>query len=364
MEEFMNNHNFSSESIDLIDRLTRLTDGAGIDRYTLNEFLQLFNQQILYQLYQPVLPNDEGLFKIWQKFLTDKGVEFMLNTTVESIGYDSGYATSVTVKNDSSTFEIYSNLIVLAIPPQSFLPILKKSSSEIQNSFMDINRLEKYSENTSYMTYISLTFHWDKALDLPSVYGFPKSEWGVAFIVLTDYMSFDQSSSITVITCTITITDFKSSFTGKTANETEDPEEIINEVLRQLKESFPDLETPTISLLTPEMSYNNNMRRWETTGNAFISSSVEDFFPFVGKIPNLFNVGTQNGKHLYKFTSMESAVTNAVYLSHMLRPRLKNVYKIKKFFTVVDLCLIIMIIIVFILIIIIYKSITKRKNGK
>ena len=290
----------------------------------------------------------------------------MLNTSVESIGFDSGYANSVTVKRDSSNnpLEIYSNLIILATPPQSFLPILKRSSSEIQNSFMDIDRLEKYSENTSYMTYISLTFHWDKQLDLPSVYGFPKSEWGVAFIVLSDYMSFDQSSSITVITCTITITDFISSFTGKTANETENQEEIINEVFRQLKDSFPDLEIPTISLLSPEMSYNKDMKKWETTGNAFISSSVEDFFPFAGKIPNLFNVGTQNGKHIYKFTSIESAVTNAVYLSHMLKPRLKNVYKIKKFFTVVDLCLIIMLIIVFILIIIIYKIISKRKNGK
>jgi len=183
----------------------------------------------------------------------------------------------------------------------------------------------------------------------------------VAFIVLSDYMTFDQESSITVISCTVTISDVKSSITGKTANETQTEKEIIDEVFRQLKESFPGLDTPTISLLSPEMCYNT--QRWETSGNAFISSSKEDFLPFLGKIPNLFNVGTQNGKHIYRLTSMESAVTNAVYLAHLLKPRLKKVYKIKNFFTVVDLCLIIMIVIVFILIIIIYKSVSKRKNG-
>ena len=60
MEEFMTKHNFKEASKQLVDRLTRLTDGAGADRYTLNEFLQLFNQQFLYRIYQPKKPNDVG----------------------------------------------------------------------------------------------------------------------------------------------------------------------------------------------------------------------------------------------------------------------------------------------------------------
>ena len=46
-------------------------------------------------------------------------------------------------------------------------------------------------------------------------------------------------------------------------------------------------------------------------------------------ITNLFNLGTQNGYQKYKFTSMESAVTNAIQLSHMFDSTLKHKYYIK-----------------------------------
>ena len=51
LTEYMNLHNFSEESRDYIDRLCRLTDGAGIKRYTLYEFFQLINQNIFYNIY-------------------------------------------------------------------------------------------------------------------------------------------------------------------------------------------------------------------------------------------------------------------------------------------------------------------------
>ena len=58
MEEFVRNNNFKEESIEIIDRICKLTDGGGIEKYTLNQFLQLFNQQILHKLYQPNKPLD------------------------------------------------------------------------------------------------------------------------------------------------------------------------------------------------------------------------------------------------------------------------------------------------------------------
>ena len=36
----------------------------------------------------------------------------------------------------------------------------------------------------------------------------------------------------------------------------------------------------------------------------------------------MYNLGTHNGNSLYKFTSLESAVSNAVYLSKKLYPEL------------------------------------------
>jgi hypothetical protein len=79
-------NNFSKETIDYVDRLCRLTDGAGSERYTLYEFLQLINQQSLYSLYQPRLPNNILLFKIFENALNqNNNVDILLNTTVTKI---------------------------------------------------------------------------------------------------------------------------------------------------------------------------------------------------------------------------------------------------------------------------------------
>ena len=53
-------------------------------------------------------------------------------------------------------------------------------------------------------------------------------------------------------------------------------------------------------------------------------------------IDNMYNLGTHNGKSYYKFTSLESAVSNAVVLSKELYPSLKgnNFIKLSSGFTV------------------------------
>lgn len=195
-----------------------------------------------------------------------------------------------------------------------------------------------------------MTFHWNRDLKLPKVYGFPKSEWGVAFIILSDYMLFTESQSKTVITCTITYTNIVSSNIGKTANQCATAQEVINEAFTQLKQAFPNLPDPTVSLLSPEMSYNSAVGKWETTGKAFVTSSDEGYLPFSGKIPNLFNLGTQNGEQTYKFTSLESAVTNSIVLAHTLDPELRKVYKLESLFSFSRFIWVILLVIILIII--------------
>jgi len=353
MEEFMNEYNFKDASKQLVDRLTRLTDGAGADRYTLNEFLQLFNQQFLHTLYQPKKPNDVGLFKIWKEYLKDKGVDFRLSTTVKKINYDNikKIATSVVLDNNEV---ILSDKIVLAISPESFIPIFNNSANEIKNCLMDYNELIEYSENTAYMTYISFTFHWDTDLKLPKVYGFPRSSWGLAFILLSNYMTFEQSVSKTVMTCTLTYTDVISTNLNKTANQST-KEEILSEGLTQLREAYPNLPVPTLSLLSPQMYYDDNNKKWVCKDKAFVMSTKEKFLPFTKNVNNLYNVGTHNGKCKYKFTSMETAVTNAMNLSHVIEPKTSKKYKIHNLFQMTELMLIIFIIILLIFIYILVR---------
>ena len=184
--------------------------------------------------------------------------------------------------------------------------------------------LKTFAIDTAYIEYISVSFHWDNKLKLPKVYGFPKTAWGVGFIVLSDYMTFDESTSKTVISTAITITDEKSLNNGKTANEC-NYNQLINELFLQLKESFPNLPDPTKIVLSPEVHYNTVLQKWQSDNTAFISTSNKGNLPFHNNIiDNMYNLGTHNGKSYYKFTSLESAVSNAVVLSKELYPSLKG----------------------------------------
>lgn len=341
MSDYTKSRGFAQKSHDMIDRICRLTDGATSDKYTLNEFLQLFNQQAPYTLYQPKHPNDQSLFRLWKSYLEKNKVDFLLETTVEKLQIDTitNNIYSVHCKYQGKDIEILGDNFIIATPPTSLVKILENShNEEIKNSFGDFEKLQKWSRDTDYIEYISVTFHWDTKLDLDKIYGFPKTEWGVAFVVLSDYTQFTESQSKTVISAAVTIPNVPSSKINKTANQC-DKFEIINEVLDQLKISFPNLPKPTVSIISPELSWEDG--EWESLDTAFIASSNQPYLNFSSKkISNLFNLGTHNGHSIYKFTSMESAVTNAVVLSHLLYPELKNNFQIQYAFTIRSIILV------------------------
>jgi hypothetical protein len=346
METFLLSNHFTEKSINLIDRICRLTDGAGIEKYTLNEFLQLFNQQILHKLYQPKSPNDNGIFLAWKNYLLQNNVKFLLNSKVTNLipNQNNDKIDSIIVNNQI----IYCDKLVIATPPLNIVELLETSQNNfIKNSFGDFDKLKVLANRTAYIDYISVTFHWNTRLNLPKVYGFPKTSWGIAFIVLSDYMTFNEASSKTVISAAITIADKRSNTINKTANQCVDTNEIIKETFNQLKSSFPNLPLPTISLLSPGVYYDKDLQKWTSIDTAYISNISKDFnLEFSSKtISNLFNVGTHNNKSLYKFTSLESAVTNSVKLSHLLDSKLTNLFPIKSSLTTRDFIIICILII-------------------
>jgi protoporphyrinogen oxidase len=335
MKDHLESNNFSKKSKDIIDKICRLTDGADISRYSLNEFLQLVNQQFFYKIYQPKMPNDIGLFKIWKTFLQKRNVSILLNTNVETIEkINNVFTVNVKNNNKNEIFEQYScNKVIIAAAPLELIKILEKSNNLIKNAFGKYDELKCWAESTNYNIYIQITFHWNEQLKLDKVYGFPASEWGVAFITLSDYMKFEESK--TVMSTAVTITDKKSNFSKKTANESS-KDEIINEVFRVLQLSYPTISNklPNVVIFNPTTKYINN--KWISEDTAFISSSIcKKDIPFESEnINGLYNVGTHNNKHFYKFTSLESAVTNALFLSYLLYPELEKKYVIKKLHTV------------------------------
>ena len=317
MKKFMEDNLFTPESTDYIDRLCRLTDGAETSRYTLFQFLQLINNQVLYKLYQPKQPTDKGfLFLIEQKLRATNLVTFLLDSEVTRINTNSSnLITSINV--NSNTYS--GSTFILAIPPKPLYKLL--SSNECKNAFGPIETISKWSKENSYFDYIPITLHWKDSIELKKIWGFPASDWGLAFIILSNYMKFDEPEYKTVISSCITFTDRKSSITNKTADESS-LDEIYEEVLRQLAESYPDLRKPDRMIVSPQVYYDNNIKKWINTDTAFVLTiSSDNHIPFKSKIySNLYNCGAQNGTSNYHFTSMETAIVNGLNLFNILEP--------------------------------------------
>lgn len=349
MKTYMEKRNFSYKTRDMIERICRLTDGGESSRYTLNKFLNLFNQQFFYSLYQPKTPNDDGLFKIWKQYLESKSVEFLTETKVTELLVQNAEAKGVNVTS-KTTQTIFGNNIVLAIPPSNILEIIELSTQDIQNSFMENNLFKTWVKSTRYLDYISITFHFTDKLDLPKVYGFPKSDWGLAFIILSDYMTNIEPQSKTVISTVITFSDSKSKNNNKTANQCSETELIV-EAYNQLSEAFPNLPLDNyIGILAPG-TY-KSAGKWVSSDTAFISVPNGGYLPMESKnIKNLYNVGTHNGASEYQFTSLESAVTNAVSLAHRLLPETKNMYTITSSTTVTEVSRAVIVIVIIAIII-------------
>jgi hypothetical protein len=69
------------------------------------------------------------------------------------------------------------------------------------------------------------------------------------------------------------------------------------------------------------------------------------------KFDNLYTVGTHTGNHKYKFTSLESAISNGISLSHKLYPELERKYSLERSITIRDTIIsLILLILIYILI--------------
>ena len=322
MNQYMTKHNFSNKSKDYINRLCLLTDGASADKYTLFQFLELVNQQFLYKLYQPKTPNDITLFPLIVKALNDtSNVTILLNTEVSKLNITDNKINSIDLISGNNYTTLTSSNFILAISPKDIIKVTKN----MPNIFGP--NTELISLYSSYNNNIPIIFHWNYKINLEKIWGFPKSNWGIAFIILSDYMNFSDDRSKTVISTCITLPNDLSTFLNKTSNQVTDTNELITEVFRQLKESFPSLPSPTYSILSPTVYRNNN--EWLDTDSAFVRTNDNLLLPTHGIISNLYNVGTQNGNSPYNFTSFESAISNAISFCNNIIPESKKHFKLQ-----------------------------------
>ena len=358
MKHFMETNLFTDNTKDYVNRLCLLTDGASSDKYSLNKFFQLVNQQFLHTIYQPKVPNDHGLFKSWKQKLIKNKVKILLDTSVIQLNGNIDKVESVKVyENENNiSYNILSDKFIMCIPPKPLLKLLS-SNNIYSNSFGNIQSFSNWVYKSTYTNYIPIAFHWSENIKLKNVWGFPKTEWGIAFIVLSNYMKFFNKYSELVISTCVTKSDSLSSYINKTANQC-NKNELKQEVLRQLRISFPELPEPSFIIINPNVKKVNN--KWIEPDTAFIQTYDNTFLkPESDITKNLDQVGTQNGNSKYNFTTMESAVTNSIVFANKIEPETSKIITKSNSIELND---IIRILLILIILVILWKLIKIIKN--
>ena len=321
MKEFMTQKKFSKESYDYIERLCRLTDGASTEDYTLFQFLQLMNQQFFYDLYQPKLPNDKGLIKLWTEKLVSKNVKIMLNSQVVKIETDKDLATKLIIMENGIHKEISAKKYVLTMPPKPFYNLIS-SNPATENIFGDNDEIKKWKSKNSYFEYITLTFHYKNEIKIPKLNGFPRTPWGIGFIVVSDFMDFktDEPSKIVISIC-ISMLNVPNE-EGKTANQCSK-----EEILKYTEEQLSFFPKPDKIIISPTVKRSGDT--WINMDTAYVVTTKQHFIKPQSKLNNLYYVGIPNGNSSYNFTSIESAVQNALHYCIDEIPELRYQYIFK-----------------------------------
>lgn len=238
--------------------------------------------------------------------------------------------------------------VILAIPPESALPLF-------QQMHIADKSLLTWTRDTKYGTYIPVSLHFDKPLpaSISQVHGFPDTEWGIAFVVLSDYFENQKTGLISAV---ITMPNALSSYTGLSANQSNTEAQVVAEVIRQLQQRLSDqLPQPKEAFITPGVIYMEANQHWYNPNASYIAAANTQPWGPHTDMPGVYSLGTHNGHSPYSFTSMESAVSNALVLTNELEPStfvaLLSPWTLKPILAIV---LPLLLLLAFILIVILY----------
>lgn len=336
----------SPEFVGYLDKICRFSDGGDIRRYALFELMEVVNQHAFTTTLEPIRPNDVGMIAMWEAHLDNKGVHIMKDSPAERIEVDGRKVITVHLEGEKET-SIQGYKCVLAMPPTAFMKILHHSPM-IKDAFGNHEKLMQWSSQSSYMKYGSMTFHWRDGIKLPQVDGFPYTDWGIVFIELTRTMKVEGIK--TMVSLAITQWDVKSTHLQKTPHECKNIDECRKEVFRQWQTALgikippPDFMTGDNFVKENEETEEGKEEDEDDRDDAFFKAVGVSFLPAQSPtIPNLYQLGCQNGEQKYHFTSMEAAVSNAAALLHEWFPKSRHVYPIIPPWTVRDVLIIVLI---------------------
>lgn len=213
-----------------------------------------------------------------------KNVSILKSTEVQSIFT---HNSKIAVNTDFKT--IYGDRVVLACQSTGILNILNNSPRAIKNNWMDWKHMQKWGKNTYYSGF-GFQLHFKEHVEFSKEWcKLCHDDWTVIVLPVSDWLkkpSRDPEIK-TVWSCCIVDLDTKSTFIGKTANECDTKKEVLDECIRQIRES-QNIPEPKVTTVSFGLKKKNG--KWESINTGFTQSN-EDYLPIKGQLNNLFAIG-------------------------------------------------------------------------
>lgn len=313
---------FSDGARAYFDKICKLTDGAGIGRYTAGELFSLVNQGLFYSFHEPRAPTDEFLWAACAERLRATGrAEVRTGAWARALRAPGGPGTRVTaVELDGGEEVPVPGALVLAVPPAAARRLLAApgTAPHLRAALMPWDEFARYSAATDYLTYLPFTLRWDRRVELPRLWGNGFGDWGVIWVAMSDYFEGDH----TLLSCSVVELDAPSETTGLTANGTRDRGAMVREAARQVLAALGPGPPPDAVVLSPAVYRTADGRRWATTDTAYVRTPESRRVPFRSPtVPGLFTLGCHNERHDLAFTSMEAVTQNALRFCEEVDPR-------------------------------------------
>jgi hypothetical protein len=249
-----------------------------------------------------------------EKHLRSKNVTITKNTQVDGIREDgSEFIISIKDMRYGYQYSKVCNKVFLCTQSNGIYPILKNSSHRIQNNWMPIEKMKKWSENTFYSGF-GFQLHFDKALKYKKEWCWScKGDWTVIILPVSNWLKkYSNDPDIkTVWSCCIVDMDTKSKRINKTANECTRAE-VIDECFSQIRESYM-IPTPKITTISNGLYKVNG--KWVSKNSGYTKGTYGDLL-MNGKVDNLFALGCFTKSHTNHIAYMVGAIdATAQYLS-------------------------------------------------
>ncbi len=285
LQEWMNESNLSEQAKKCI-RIISITICDTPNNTNHHDFFgDILGTDGLIQMKEP----NKWINILQEYFKSMNNIEIYTDTLLQSINSDDTSINDAICLKDGIQIRIKSKNIVLCTQSDSIYSILKNSNKYIQNNWYSIDKMKKWSENTHYNGF-GFQLHFKEKIKFPKEWCWSCiSEWNIIILPVSEWLKvYTKDKNIkTVWSCCIVDMETKSSRLNKTPNEC-NKDEIINEILFQLKNLNYNLPNPHMITLSPHLKKING--KWKSNNTGFTRKNM-DYLPMKGKLNGLYALG-------------------------------------------------------------------------